>query len=78
MLDVSSVLDVGVNVAVQVMLSLDDIAVSDPFWTVISSSLLNPVTASEKTRVTVVVSPASKSVSTRTKLLTEGLIVSIE
>ena len=29
--DVSSVLDVGVNVPVQVISSLDDIVVSDPF-----------------------------------------------
>ena len=67
----------GVKVPVQVMLSADFIADSEPFSTVISSALLKAVTASEKVRVTVAVSPICRAVSESVKELTAGARVSM-
>ena len=66
----------GVKVPIQVMLSAEVIAESEPFSTVISAALLKPVTASEKTRVTVAVSPIMRAESERVKELTAGAVVS--
>ena len=67
---------VGVKVPVQVMLSLDVINERTPFGAVISAVLLKPVTASEKTRVTVAVSPIMRAESESVKELTAGAMVS--
>jgi hypothetical protein len=53
----SSIFDVGSKVPVQLTPSLEAITESTPFSTVISSALLKPATGSEKTRLTVAVSP---------------------
>ena len=62
----------------QVMLSLEVIADSEPFSTVISSALLKPVTASENVRVTVAVSPIFSAESESVKDVTAGARVSTE
>ena len=72
----SSLAAVGVKVPVQVMLSLDVISESTPFGAVISAVLSKPLTASEKTRVTVAVSPIMRAESERVKELTAGARVS--
>ena len=76
MLLVSVVLEVGVNVPVQVMSSLDDIVASAPLGQVTSSPLAKPDTADEKTMVRVGVSPVITSVSESEMLLTAGSSVS--
>jgi hypothetical protein len=73
----SSVLAVGVKVPAQVMLSVLVITASVPLATVMSAGLEKEATASEKTNVTVAVSPALSAVSERVKLSTEGVVVSI-
>ena len=72
----TSVLADGVKVPVQVMLSLLVIAASVPLATVMSSSLEKETTTSEKTSVTVALSPVLSNVSERMKELTEGAVVS--
>ena len=72
----SSVLTVGVKVPVQVMLSLLVIVVSVPFGSDMSTLLEKDATASEKTNVTVEVSPALSAVSERVKEFTVGARVS--
>ena len=73
----SSVLVVGVNVPVQVMLSLLVIVESEPLGAVTSAELEKEITASEKSRVTVAVSPILIAVSDIVKESTEGVVVSI-
>jgi hypothetical protein len=72
----SSVLAVGVKVPAQVMLSVLVITASVPLATVMSEALEKEATASEKTSVTVALSPALIAVSERVKELTEGAVVS--
>ena len=72
----SSVLAVGVKVPAQVMLSVLVITASVPLATVMSAELEKEATASEKTRVTVALSPTLSAVSERVKELTEGSVVS--
>ena len=72
----SSVLAVGVKVPVHVLLSALVIVVSVPLATVMSAVLEKEVTASEKTSVTVALSPALSAVSERVKEFTEGARVS--
>ena len=73
----SSLLLVGVKVPVQVMLSLLVIEVeSVPLGAVISSELEKLITASEKTSVTVALSPIFKAVSDMVNVFTEGARVS--
>ena len=76
MLVESSVLDEGVNVPDQVMLSLLLIVESVPLGAVISAELENEITASEKTSVTVALSPTFKAVSDIVNELAEGARVS--
>ena len=76
MFEVSSTLDVGVNVPVHVMLSLDVIVANEPFCTVISSSELKLATASENCNVTVDVSSILRAVSLIVNAATVGLTVS--
>ena len=68
----------GVNVPVQLM-SLEEVIVdNEPIpWVLISTSLLNPETASENTKSTVAVSPAFNSVSLNVKETIVGAVVSI-
>ena len=66
----------GVKMPVQVMLSAEVISESTPFSAVISAALLKAVTASEKTRVTVAVSPIMRAESESVKELTTGAMVS--
>jgi hypothetical protein len=66
----------GVKVPTQMMLSLLVIVVRVPLSTVMLLALEKEVTASEKTNVTVVVSPALSAVSERVKEFTEGAVVS--
>ena len=66
----------GVKVPIQVMLSVDVISERTPFAAVISAVLLKPVTASEKMRVTVAVSPVMRAESDSVKELTAGAMVS--
>jgi len=73
----------GVKVPVQVMLSLLVMVASEPLSAapavpaaVMSSSLVKEATASEKTSVTVALSPALSAVSERVKEFTEGARVS--
>ena len=73
----SSVFAVGVKVPAQVMLSALLIAASVPLATVMSAALEKEATASEKTSVTVALSPALSAVSERVKELTEGAVVSM-
>ena len=73
----SSVLAIGVKVPVQVMLSVLVITASVPLATVMSAELEKEATASEKTSVTVAVSPVMSAVSERVKELTEGAVVSV-
>ena len=77
MLLASSVLAVGVKVPAQVKLSALLIAARVPLATVMSVELENEATASEKTSVTVAVSPALSAVSERVKEFTEGAVVSM-
>ena len=77
MLVESSVLDEGVNVPDQVMLSLLLIVESVPLGAVISAELVNEITASDKTNCTVAVSPTLIAVSDIVKELTEGAVMSI-
>ena len=72
----SSALDEGVNVPDQVMLSLLVIVESDPLGIVMSAELEKEMTASEKTSVTVALSPIFKAVSDIVKELTEGSLSS--
>ena len=72
----SSLLLVGENVPVQVMLSLLVIVESVPLGTVMSAELEKLITASEKTSVTVALSPIFKAVSDIVKEFTEGASVS--
>ena len=72
----SSVLAVGVKVPAQVMLSELLISARVPLATVMSEALEKEATASEKTSVTVALSPALSAVSERVKELTEGAVVS--
>ena len=76
MLFASSVLVVGVKVPAQVTLLLLVIVASVPLATVMSAVLEKEATASEKTSVTVAVSPALNAVSERVKEFTEGAKVS--
>ena len=71
-----SALDEGVNVPDHVMLSLLVIVESDPLGTVMSAELEKEMTASEKTSVTVALSPIFKAVSDIVKEFTEGAMVS--
>ena len=64
------------KVPVQVMLSVLVITASVPLATVMSAELEKEATASEKTSVTVAVSPVLSAVSERVKELTEGAVVS--
>ena len=73
----SSVLVVGVKVPVQVMLSELLIVASVPLSAVMSAALEKEATASEKTSVTVALSPALSAVSERVKEFTEGAVVSM-
>ena len=76
-LEGSSIAAVGVKVPIQVMPPLEEvIAERMPFCAVISASLLKAVTASEKERVTVAVSPILRAVSERVKELIAGARVS--
>ena len=72
----SSVLAVGVKVPVQVTLSLLLIVASVPVATVMSAALAKEATASEKTSVTVAVSPALSAVSERVKEFGVGAVES--
>ena len=72
----SSVLVVGVNVPVQVMLSVLVIVARVPLSTVMSAELEKDATVSEKTKVTVALSPALSAVSESVKEFTEGAKVS--
>ena len=76
MLFASSVLAVGVKVPVQVLSSLLVIVVSVPLATVMSSALEKDATFSEKTNVTVGVSPALSAESERVNDVTEGSLSS--
>ena len=71
-----SVLEVGVKVPVHVMLSELVIVVSVPFATVMSAELEKEATVSEKTNVTVALSPDLSEVSESVKEFTEGAKVS--
>ena len=77
MLVESSILEEGVNVPDQVMLSLLLIVESVPLGAVISAELVNEITASDKTNCTVAVSPTLIAVSDIVKELTEGAVMSI-
>ena len=77
MLVESSILEEGVNVPDQVMLSLLVIVESDPLGEVMSAELEKEMTASEKTRVTVALSPIFNAVSDIVKESTEGAVMSI-
>ena len=77
MLVESSILEEGVNVPDQVMLSLLVIVESDPLGEVMSAELENEITASEKTSCTVAVSLILSSVSDIVKESTEGAVMSI-
>ena len=77
MLVESSILEEGVNVPDQVMLSLLVIVESDPLGEVMSAELENEITASEKTSCTVAVSLILRSVSDIVKESTEGAVMSI-
>ena len=66
----------GVNVPVHVILSVDVIVINVPFCTVISASLLNPITASKNTSSTVAVSPTFKEESEIVNVYTMGAVVS--
>ena len=70
-----SVLVDGVKVPLQVMLSGLVIIARVPLLTVISAELEKEVTVSEKTNVTVAVSPTLSAVSERVKEFTEGAMV---
>ena len=72
----SSALVAGVKVPDQVMLSLLVIVESDPLGTVMSAELEKPITASEKTSVTVALSPILSCVSDIVKEFAEGARVS--
>ncbi|PHX87536.1 MAG: hypothetical protein CK536_05475 [Synechococcus sp. Baikal-G1] len=75
----SSMAAVGVKVPVQVMPPLEVvIAERTPFSTVISALLLKAVTASEKVRVTVAVSPILRALSESMKDETAGGVESGE
>ena len=76
MLFASSVFAVGVKVPVQVVSSLLLIAERVPLATVMSAALEKEATFSEKTNVSVGVSPAFSTVSERVKEVTEGAKVS--
>ena len=77
MLVESSILEEGVNVPDQVMLSLLVIVESAPLGEVMSAELENEITASEKTSCTVAVSLILSSVSDIVKESTEGAVMSI-
>ena len=72
----TSVLVDGVKVPLQVILSELVIVASVPLLTVMSTELEKEATASEKTNVTVALSPALSAVSERVKEFTEGEVVS--
>ena len=74
---VSEVSAVGVNVPVQVLPLLIDIAASEPLAQVTSSLLANPATASEKTIVRVGVSPDFMAVSSYGSSTTSSGVVRI-
>jgi hypothetical protein len=75
-LESSSVSADGVNVPVHVVPLCSDMAASEPLAHVTSLSLANPATVSEKTIVSVDVSPVFRAVSLIVILLTEGAWVS--
>ena len=75
-MDASSVFAVGVNVPVQVLPLLIDIAASEPLAQVTSSLLAKAATVSEKTMVRVAVSPSIRVVSLRLILVIDGACVS--
>ena len=75
-LESSSVSADGVNVPVHVVPLCSDMAANEPLAHVTSSSLANPATVSEKTIVSVDVSPVFRAVSLIVILLTEGARVS--
>ena len=77
MLVESSILEEGVNVPDQVMLSLLVIVESEPLGELMSAELENEITASEKTSCTVAVSLILSSVSDIVKESTEGAVMSI-
>ena len=76
MLLASSILLVGVKVPLQVMLSVLVIVARVPLVTVMSAALEKEATASDKTSVTVALSPILSSVSERVKVFTVGAVVS--
>ena len=77
MLVQSSTGKLGTKIPVQVLLSvLVIVEASAPLVAVMSSLLEKEVTTSEKTRVTVALSPGLSFVSSREKELTEGASVS--
>ena len=67
----------GVNTPIQVMLSVEVITLKLPFRATMSSSLKKPRTASEKTRVTLVLSPAFKEPPAIVNDVTLGFVLSI-
>ena len=73
----SSVLAVGVKVPVHVMLSLLVIVARVPLATVMLAELEKEAIVSEKTNVTVALSPDLSDVSESVKEFTEGANVSI-
>ena len=68
---------VGVRVAVQVMPPSVVVKFERAALGASRSAVVKPVTASEKTRVTVAVSPIMRAESDRVKELTAGAVVSI-
>ena len=72
----SSRSSVGVKVPVQVLLSWLIIVEREPLGLVLSAALEKEITASENSRVTVMVSPIVSNVSEIVKKFTEGALVS--
>ena len=72
----SSVLPVGVKVPAHVVPLCSDMAAKEPLVQVTSSALAKPATVSEKTIVSVEVSPVFRAVSLIEILLIEGACVS--
>ena len=72
---VSSVLTVGVKVPVHVLLSLLVIDVRVPLATVMSAELEKEATVSEKTNVTVALSPALSDVSESVKESNKAIVL---
>ena len=73
----SSISTQGVNTPIQVMLSVEVITLKLPFRAVMSVPLKKPRTASENTRVTLVLSPALKKPSAIVNDVTLGFMLSI-